>query len=323
MVGAPPKTLIGKGPKDNPKIARRRWYTVEFPAWRFEKSERLWAALAKTIYEVPQTQMGSIWSRGWFRFRLEWSRLGRWWFLVKNLGLPLAAAGGAVAWAGFAKSSLGLNLITSLGGGVLAAAALTLHRFSGIIGNPFKRSVDAHARRVRFQDQLGFSIDAQRDIEQLMKKLAPSPNKDRQRGTDAPATATAAAVTGNGYTKDERAIAVFVDDLDRCSPAPVVEVIEAINQIFNSIDARCVFILGMDRQMVASSIEVAYEGMVEHLKERENPLAEEYGPVPIQDSPDVGVGASGHPKRHERPAIHGHQQRSAAAATSPRTGPRR
>jgi hypothetical protein len=71
MVGAPPKTLIGKGPKDNPKIARRRWYTVEFPAWRFEKSERLWAALAKTIYEVPQTQMGSIWSRGWFRFRLE------------------------------------------------------------------------------------------------------------------------------------------------------------------------------------------------------------------------------------------------------------
>ena len=53
--------------------------------------------------------------------------------------------------------------------------------------------------------------------------------------------------------------------------------IEAINQIFNSLDARCVFILGMDRQMVASSIEVAYGDMVRHLERRGNPLAREYG----------------------------------------------
>jgi len=76
---------------------------------------------------------------------------------------------------------------------------------------------------------------------------------------------------------EDRAIAVFVDDLDRCSPRYVVEVIDAINQIFSSLDARCVFILGMDRQIVASSIEAHYEEMLKHLERRNTPLAREYG----------------------------------------------
>jgi hypothetical protein len=73
-------------------------------------------------------------------------------------------------------------------------------------------------------------------------------------------------------------LAVFVDDLDRCSSRNVVEVVEAINQIFHSLDNRhCVFILGMDREVVAASIEVSYEKTITHLKLRHNPIGDDFG----------------------------------------------
>ena len=163
---------------------RRRWYTVEFPAWRFEQSERLWAALAKTIYEVPQKRMGSNGAQIWFRLTLEWSRLGGWWYLCKNVAPPLIGGGLAVAGSALAESGLDmdLGLITGLGSAG-ALASITVPLFSGIIGSPFKRSVDAHVGHSRFQDQLGFSAEAQEDIEKLMKKLAPNPEKKGQSPT--------------------------------------------------------------------------------------------------------------------------------------------
>jgi hypothetical protein len=61
---------------------------------------------------------------------------------------------------------------------------------------------------------------------------------------------------------EEEPLVVFVDDLDRCSPSKVVEVVEAIN-VFISGDYRnkCYFILGMDAEIVAASLDVAYEKM--------------------------------------------------------------
>jgi hypothetical protein len=233
---------------------RRKWYTVEFPAWRYEKSERLWAALAKEIYDIQKTQITNPFAGAWFRVSLEWSRLGWWQYLGRNLALPVLAGGLAVAATAVAQN--GAGVVASLGGGGVLAL-LTSGGFSGILGNPFKRSVNAYAARPKFEEQLGFTAEAQRDIEHLMRKLAPKPK-----------------VSGN---KQERAIAVFVDDLDRCSPKHVVDVIESINQIFNSVDANCVFILGMDRQVVAHSIEVAYIDMVKYLSEQNVPLAKDYG----------------------------------------------
>jgi hypothetical protein len=74
------------------------------------------------------------------------------------------------------------------------------------------------------------------------------------------------------------ALAIFVDDLDRCSSRHVVEVVEAINQIFNSAEGRrCVFVLGMDRDVVAASIDVAYRDTLEFLTTRGNALGTNFG----------------------------------------------
>ena len=66
---------------------------------------------------------------------------------------------------------------------------------------------------------------------------------------------------------------IFIDDLDRCSPARVVEVVEAINLMMNgSLGKKCYFIIGMDAQMVAAALDVAYEKMHGKLLEREKAL---------------------------------------------------
>ena len=69
---------------------------------------------------------------------------------------------------------------------------------------------------------------------------------------------------------DQEPAIIFIDDLDRCSPDKIVEVIEAINLVINSkFSNKCYFILGMDGQMVAAALEEKYESLVEKFKLQE------------------------------------------------------
>jgi KAP family P-loop domain len=63
------------------------------------------------------------------------------------------------------------------------------------------------------------------------------------------------SVTDNG----NRPLVIFIDDLDRAAPPKPVEVIEAINMLVDS--KYCVFVLGMDSQTVAKSIEAKYKDL--------------------------------------------------------------
>ncbi len=59
--------------------------------------------------------------------------------------------------------------------------------------------------------------------------------------------------------KGARPLVVFIDDLDRAAPPKPAEIFEAINLLLDS--PHCVFILGMDSQMVAKSIEAKYKDL--------------------------------------------------------------
>lgn len=257
--------------------ASRRWYSVQFEAWKYEQSERLWAALAKAIYDQPQGQM-TLGARIRFRLRLELDRNREqrryglpasdeereprrvprarlWWewsvFLLKGMLPPVITL--AIVAVAITKLPTGAHDLAWWLGGLVSAATLVAAagRNWGVVSDPFKRAIDRYVRRPDYAEQLGFTAEADKDIRCLTNVL------------------TAEA---------DRALAIFVDDLDRCTPKHVVEVIEAVNQIFNSSqDRRCVFFLGMDREVVATSIEVAYEDTVKHLKERGSALADGYG----------------------------------------------
>jgi hypothetical protein len=220
------------------------WHTVQFPAWKYESSERLWAALAKAIYDQPQRSM-SYREQLLFRVRLERLRKG----YRAPLSWLAAFATAAIALVG----AFATDFPTIFGGvGAVAAPALVLAtRYAGIVSDPFRRAIESYVAQPDYADQLGFTAKAEQDVSELTNALT---------------------VAG------EQHLAVFVDDLDRCSPKSVVEVVEAINQIFNSAEGTpTVFVLGMDREIVAASIEVAYRATVGHLRRTRSRLARNFG----------------------------------------------
>src|SRR5206468_1666617 len=63
----------------------------------------------------------------------------------------------------------------------------------------------------------------------------------------------------------ERSLLVFIDDLDRCSPSSVGDVLEAVNFLVSSGD--CFVVMGMDRARVERYIAVNFEKVVQGDKE--------------------------------------------------------
>lgn len=235
---------------------RRKWHTVRFEAWKYETCERLWAILAETIYgQVQNPDQMSLFKRIWFRTCLERTRFGLLSFLLRGLAVPALVL--FVVTLLFISPAAIIDTTSSWVGpimtlvGALAFFGAWAARFWGFVGNPFKRSLRAHCGRPKYEDQLGFTEEADRDVTNMIRLLT---------------------------TRDDRALAIFVDDLDRCSSGHVVEIVEAINQIFSSSeDHQCVFVLGMDREAVAASIEVFYDKTVNYLRQRGNPIADDFG----------------------------------------------
>ena len=182
-------------------------------------------------------------------------------------------------------SRLGLSLLAALALGLLVAGVVSLapgDQSTGAVGltsafialiativvqwlnSPtFGKAIRASVNQATYAQHLGFTEDADHDIASLIKLL----------------------------TRNNNTLAVFIDDLDRCTNRHVVDVLNAVNQIFNATEEdlagadrehdaptrRCVFIFGMDREAVAASIDVTYKDTVTQLRERSSPLADDYG----------------------------------------------
>jgi len=77
--------------------------------------------------------------------------------------------------------------------------------------------------------------------------------------------ATAASVTKENPNGNP--LVVFVDDLDRCAPYKVAEVVEAINLFLCGDYPNCIFVLGMEPGMVAAALEVANKDVIQKAKD--------------------------------------------------------
>jgi hypothetical protein len=233
--------------------AGREWVVVEFDAWKYQRGESLWAALTKAIYEgalAGRSRSGRI----AFKTRLEWERQGRLRWTAKLLA-PFAVLAAALVYViAFAPPAAAGGVAGIVGaaavGGAIAAAARGIGSLGSLVADPFKRAIDLYGFRGRFQQHLGFSTDAASDVDALTKQA-----------TDGGA----------------KALAVFIDDLDRCSPSHVVEVVEAVNQIFNaSRDNQTLFVLGMDLDVVIASIEAAYAETITKLPSNRQDFGRDY-----------------------------------------------
>ena len=246
---------------------RPGWVIVEFPAWRYETGEQLWAAMAKATYDAALDPTRLNWyERLMFRIRLELRRSspGRW--VVRAIVIVLGVLIGLVI-GNLAATQLAAGA-TAIGLGALIAVVQGL--WVGF-GDDFKRAVESLASKPAIAEGDGFSLGAAKQVDSLMRELLVNDGK----------------------------VAIFIDDLDRCTPDNVVRVIEAVNQIFvagadialepgkapvgstaatvEDKPRRLVFIMGMDRQVVARGIEVRYEALRKRLAETGDAAGDAYG----------------------------------------------
>ena len=65
---------------------------------------------------------------------------------------------------------------------------------------------------------------------------------------------------------------IFVDDLDRCPPTKVADLIEVINIILglDFVAKKIMFVIGLDPEMVAAALENAYTKVISKLPSYSN-----------------------------------------------------
>lgn len=246
-------------------LVRHGFRSVSFNAWHHQKEEHLLASLLESI---RRQAIPSLWARGGIRYRMRllWIRGSRAWFLAFLVlfgialyaGLFLAAPSSLsthLAHAEQAMDELAHRLglaedepedrtapaapdspspgreraawITWLVG--LGAVAETIRRGLRSFGiRPAQLLVSASdsLKLSALEQQLGFRSHFSREFNDVTRALHP------------------------------RSMVILIDDLDRCRPENVSEILEAVNFLVSS--GECVIVMGLDIDRVERAIGLAF-----------------------------------------------------------------
>ena len=239
-----------------PKQAERKLLTVWFNAWKYESTNQIWAGLGEAIMQQIAARLDPL-QRELFWLRLNLKRIDAdkirqkvherifkyWWrathsWLLAGAGAFLAFAtttivGTAVhsepakitGWAGFVLS-------------VFASAILARSKFDKakkeVKEEPAVVSLGEFLQVPNYSNEFGFIHRAEADLRRVL-----------------------ASVPDNYWP-----IVIFIDDLDRCSPIKVGQVVEAINLFLAGDFPKCMFVIGMDTEMVAAALQAAHKEMI-------------------------------------------------------------
>ncbi len=251
--------------------------TVWFNPWMYQSGEQIWAGLAHEIIDQVTKRLPPA-DRERFWLKLNLARLDRqvvrrraYRMLVERL-LPLLLVLGAVlvvAVGAFLLSSLvgvwveairrvAAGVFAAGAGGVVVAGIVKTVGFwresaRGVFGPLVSGSTAVHGQLN--EGAKGLYDEAVRDPGyQARTGFLHLVQSDMKRVLDLVAT-------------PDRPLVVFVDDLDRCTPGPVSQVIEAINLFLAGEFPNCMFVLAMEPHVVAASVEVAYKDLTAQLGE--------------------------------------------------------
>lgn len=225
---------------------KEKFPTVWFNAWKYDQEESLWAALALEILLQVRKQM-SFMERQRFNLDLAWKRMDKGkaitlfaktvsiYVATIVLGLIVLGLTGFAAdvpdiFAEYGRAVFSLGLIPP----ALSLGKEIRQYFTG--ATDF--NIGQYINKPNYRERVGFLAEFEEDFSRVVKVV----------------------------TKDGRwPLVVFIDDLDRCAPPRATEIVEAINVLLDS--EHCVFILGMDAQTVAASIEAKYKDIKEFIDE--------------------------------------------------------
>jgi hypothetical protein len=255
------KTL--KQLKANPKYEiRKPYYTVWFNAWKYHNSEQIWSGLADAIVTQVSEQFGE--EKEQILMDLQCKRIDpeRVESLVRNSE--------AKTWMENLRSHAKYYIIF----GGITAATLTVDAISkgsilsglgqwgvliSIVGGAALSAYD------RFKSKKERQII---ESQLILRDLLDVPNYSKRLTTEQQVEQDLKRLLGiikNNSGKKESRLVIFIDDLDRCSPNHITEVLEALNLFISSEFQNSYFVLGMDPEFVSAAIEESYINVIRRL----------------------------------------------------------
>jgi len=231
--------------------------TVWFNAWKYETSEQLWAGLVDCIIREIVDRLCPI-DRALFLLQINLKIAGLS-DLKKYISNRIfrALIQKALPWIVVSITAFVASVLTAISGllvdnisnqyigvaGILASVLhgiiRTLNDKKTIENTSANLHLDKYLEIPDYAEKLGFYHNAIEDLNIVLRSI---PN-------------------------ELLPLVIFIDDLDRCSPTNVARVFEGINYFLSGDFENCVFIIGMDNQVIASSLEVYYEKTIEKLPE--------------------------------------------------------
>jgi tetratricopeptide (TPR) repeat protein len=231
-------------------------YPIWFDAWRYDKQDDLWVALLRLIL----TQAGQQKGEGWWRkrvvkFRVWWRNVspgaGTWEvaskFLLGGLRLFLFAAilyvifyiTSGIGGKGVAAFLHALPILNTFPLGVqitianaflvfLAAAALDVGKLRDLLVGSIHIDFTKFERKNSFRDRMAPLDEFSDELRHLIALMRPR----------------------------DKPLVVIIDDLDRCLPDNALRVLDSIKIFLD--DSDCIFLLGLDRQVVETAIAPRY-----------------------------------------------------------------
>ena len=226
---------------------------VQFNAWRSDKEDALWAAFAIEFLRqlAPRSWTKrlkahlKLWGlryelkKGWYdalRFVLL---LGAVLIITINIAW-YAYVNGVQAFSAFLfaeKGNLG-KFIFGLGGaaGYITLLFVFLRKFREIVGNPFSIHLERYVNKPDYEERTAFVEKFHRDFAKIVK----------------------------AYLPDGKAF-VFIDDLDRCEVPKAADLMQSLNLLMSAEGAPIIFVLGIDRAVVAAGLAAKYATLLPYL----------------------------------------------------------
>jgi KAP family P-loop domain len=207
----------------------QRVHVVELNAWAYSASEAVWPSLVRKVMECGEHQIA--WPFPGRFARKLWSNLS--WELHQERGKLLAALLAAsvlltiVLW----RLDFNVKVLAAVAAGLGATGLLKV--VADTLANPLTKWMTTVLKGGDYGEDIEQMRRIRHDLDVLSRRL------EEENGR----------------------IVVLIDDLDRCEPEKIIEVLQAINLLLNF--KSYIVCLGIDARLVTRAIERHYNGLLE------------------------------------------------------------
>jgi hypothetical protein len=229
--------------------AQKNKITVWFNAWKYESTSQIWAGLADAIVKQVSDRMTPV-RRELFFFRLNVKRLN-----IANIrsklfyGLLLRFFSSLTQGFWFYLIAPALAYFYQLL--IHGSHAWEMARHWGFLGGAADLGllvIHFGVTKIKFDKS---------PAELTFGEFVAAPDYDTNIGFIHKVTEDLRTTLGL-IGADSRPLVIFIDDLDRCSPNKVSDVVEAINLFLAGEFEHCMFVLGIDDEIVAAALSKAH-----------------------------------------------------------------